>query len=63
MEVLQKTSLLNDLMKKAMLQNTVSGIKEFQDVKTTDQMEVSRGNRPINYSKIWHVVAKRCSNI
>ena len=40
-----------DSMKKAMLQNAVSGIKEFQDVKTTDQMEVAKGNGPIHYPK------------
>ena len=40
-----------DSMKKAMLQNAVSGIKEFHDFKITDQMEVAKGNGPIYYPK------------
>jgi hypothetical protein len=33
-----------DLMKKTMLQNALNGIKIFQDVKTSKQMEVSKEN-------------------
>ena len=43
-------SHFSDGMKKAMLQNAMSGIKEFQDVKTADQMEVAKGNGPIDYT-------------
>lgn len=38
-----------DIMKKAMLQNALNGLKDFQDVKTSEQMEVAKGQGPMTY--------------
>lgn len=38
-----------DIMKKAMLQNALNGLKDFQDVKTAEQMEVAKGQGPMTY--------------
>ena len=38
-----------DIMKKAMLQNALNGLKVFRDVKTTEQLEVAKGNGPLSY--------------
>jgi len=36
-------------MKKAMLQNALNGVKVFRDVKTSEQLEVAKGQGPIAY--------------
>ena len=38
-----------DIMKKAMLQNALNGLKDFQDVKTAEQMEIAKGQGPMTY--------------
>ena len=38
-----------DIMKKAMLQNALNGVKDFQDVKTAEQMEIAKGQGPMTY--------------
>ena len=36
-------------MKKAMIQNAVNGLKVFRNVKTTEQLDVAKGQGPIPY--------------
>jgi hypothetical protein len=43
------TAHFPDIMKKAMLQNALNGLKVFRDVKTTEQLEVAKGNGPLSY--------------
>ncbi len=38
-----------DIMKKAKLQNALNGLKIFRDVKTSEQLEVAKGQGPISY--------------
>jgi len=38
-----------DIMKKAMLQNALNGLKIFRDVKTAEQLEIAKGQGPISY--------------
>ena len=38
-----------EIMKKAMLQNALNGLKVFRDVKTSEQLEVAKGQGPLTY--------------
>ena len=38
-----------DNMKKAMLQNAISPLKVFKDVKVSEQIEIARGKGPMVY--------------
>jgi hypothetical protein len=38
-----------DIMKKSMLQNSVGTLKIFQDVKTSEQIDIAKGKGPIKY--------------
>jgi hypothetical protein len=46
-----KTAHFPDVMKKAMLQNALNDIKAFSDVKTSEQMDIAKGNGSIPYDK------------
>ena len=43
------TAHFPDIMKKAMLQNALNGVKIFRDVKTTEQLDVAKGQGPLTY--------------
>ena len=43
------SSRFPDIMKKAMLQNALIGIKAFQDVKVAEQLDIAKGQGPVTY--------------
>ena len=43
-------------MKKAMLQNTVSSVKAFKEVKTTKHLDVAKGQQPLPYTAFTNLI-------
>ncbi len=52
-----------DIMKKAMLQNALKGLKIFRDVKTAEQLEVAKGQGPIPVSGICFIDSTSCCKL
>jgi hypothetical protein len=50
-----------DIMKKSMLQNSVSPLKIFQDVKTSEQIDIAKGKGPIRYQEYVYLIQQVAS--
>lgn len=52
-----------DMMKKNLLQNSINGIRAFRDLKSTDELDISKGQGAIGYHEYVGLIQKVSANV